>query len=209
MLRALVAAALCLMSSACIAVGSRQALFTSADEGQAAAPRPGLWVSPDADCKFDPAAPAADWPDCANATVVRAHVIGPPNDPAHLMGYVLTGTDPRILQMPWPAAGRKKDGPAYSYVGIKPTRMDDQGRFVEAQVWIVLCGEQTPPGRNLETDRKTKPPEDFKPFEGLDWHKGDNFCLADKKDAVLAAAKASQGWATDPVTAQWVRDAEN
>jgi hypothetical protein len=197
------------MSSACIAVGSREPLFFSADVGNAAAPRTGLWVSPDADCRFDPSAPASEWPDCANATVVRAHVLGPPNDPAHLMDYVLTGTDPRILQMPWPMSDRKKGAPSYSYVGVKPTRTDDQGRFVEAQVWIVLCGEQTPPGRNLETDRKTAPPEDFKPFKGMDWRKGDDFCVTDSKDGVLAAAKASQGWNTDPITAQWVRDAEN
>ena len=207
-LRALAIAGLCLSSSACIAVGSRQALFTSADVGSEAQPRPGLWASPDPDCRFDSSQPAADWPACANGTVIRAHVMGPPNDTSSLMAYLLTGGDPRIVQMPWPRSG-KKDAPAFAYVGLKPTKLDDQGRFTQAQVWIVLCGEQAPPPKNLESDKKTAPPDDFKPIEGMDWRKGDDFCIADSKDQVRAAAKASRGWNGDPSVVQWIRDAEN
>lgn len=208
MLRTAAIAGLCLMSSACIAVGSRQPVFTSADAGTAPQPRPGLWASPDPDCVFDPSAPVDGWPACANGTVVRAHVLGPPGDPGHLMSYLLVDGDPRILQMPWPNS-RKKNAPAYSYVGLKPTKFDDQGRFTEAQVFIVLCGEQAPPPKQLDSAEKSPPPENFKPLDGLDWRKGDDFCIADNKEAVRAAAKASEGWSSDPSSVQWVRDAEN
>ena len=209
MLRTIAVTGLCLMSSACIAVGSREPIFSSADAGDGPQPRPGLWASPDPDCAFDPSAPVDGWPSCANGTVVRAHVIGPPNDPSHLMTYVLTSGDPRIVQMPWPAAG-KKDAPKFSYVGVKPTKFDEDGRIVEARMWIVLCGEQAPPPKSLDGGaKKTTPPDDFKPLDGLDWHKGDDFCIADSKDAVRNAAKASEGWTGDPTTMRWIRDAEN
>lgn len=209
MLRPLAIIGLCLMSSACIAVGSRTPLFSSADAGEAAQPRPGLWASPDPDCNFDPTTPVDGWPSCANGTVVRAHVMGPPHDPASLMDYVVAGGEPRVLQMPWPRSD-KKGAPKYAYIGLKPTKFDGQGRFTEAKVWIALCGEQTPPPRDLEAQqKKTAPPDDFKPLDGLDWHKGDDFCIADSKEAVRAAAKASEGWTSDPSSIQWIRDTEN
>lgn len=209
MLRLLAVIGLCLMSSACIAVGSRTPLFSSADVGKAPQPRPGLWASPDPDCSFDPAAPVDGWPSCANGTVVRAHVLGPPHDAGHLLDYVVVGGDPQILQMPWPHSG-KKGAPGYAYVWLRPTKFDDQGRFTEAKAWMVLCGEQTPPPRDLSApQKKAAPPDDFKPIDGLDWHKGDDFCLADSAAAVRAAAKASEGWTPDPSSAQWIRDGED
>lgn len=209
LLRPLAVAGLCLMSSACIAVGSREPVFSSTDAGDAPQPRPGLWASPDAGCNVDLAAPVGTWPSCANGTVVRAHVIGPPGDPGSLMSYVIAGGDPRVLQMPWPHTG-KKGAPSFSYVGLRPTKFDDQGRFTQANIWIVLCGEQTPPPKSLDADvKKTPPPDDFKPLDGLDWRKGDDFCIAGGKDAVRAAAKASEGWTTDQSAVQWVRDEEN
>jgi hypothetical protein len=208
MLRILAVTGLCLMSSACIAVGSQQPLFSTVDVGNAPQPRPGLWASPDPDCNFDPSAPATGWPACANGTVVRAHVIGPPADPASLVNYVISSGDPRVLQMPWPRSD-KKAAPKFSYIGLRPTKFDEQGRFTEAKAWIVLCGEQTPPPKDLESDKKTPPPDNFKPLDGLDWHKGDDFCMADSKDKVRAAAKASEAWNGDPSSVQWVRDLEN
>jgi hypothetical protein len=213
MLRPLAIAGLCLMSTACIAVGSREPIFSSADAGNAPQPRPGLWASPDPDCNFDPTAPVDGWPSCANGTVVRAHVLGPPHDPSSMMDYVVTAGDPRILQMPWPRSdktGDKKGAPKFSYIGLKPTKFDTDGRFTEAKVWITLCGEQVPPPRDMDAEqKKAAPPEGFKPLDGLDWHKGDDFCIAESKDAVRAAAKASEGWTTDQPSVQWIRDAEN
>lgn len=208
MLRALAVVGLCLMSTACIAVGSREPLFTSADGAGAPQPRPGLWASPDADCSFDPNAPATDWPECANGTVVRAHVLGPPGDPASLMGYLVANGDPLILQTPWPRS-KAKNPPSYAYTWMQPTKTDEQGRFTEAKLWFVLCGEQAPPPRNLETDHKTAPPEDFKPAGDLDWRKGDDFCIAKTKEQVRDAAKASVGWTADPSVVRWIRDSEN
>jgi hypothetical protein len=209
MLKVLAVVGLCLMSSACIAVGSRQPMFSSADVGNAPQPRPGLWASPDADCSVDLSSPVGTWPSCANGTVVRAHVIGPPGDPGSLMNFVVVGGDPGVLQMPWPHTG-KKGAPSFSYVGLRPTKVDDQGRFTQAKIWIVLCGEQTPPPMALDADvEKIPAPENFKPLDGLEWHKGDKFCIADNKDAVRTAAKASEGWTTDPSSVQWVRDTEN
>lgn len=208
MLRALAVVGLCLMSTACIAVGSREPLFSSADGAGAPQPRPGLWASPDADCSFNPEQPASDWPECANGTVVRAHVLGPPGDPGSLMGFVIANGDPLILQTPWPRS-HAKNPPKYGYTWLQPTKTDADGRFTEARLWFVLCGEQAPPPRNLETDRKTAPPDDFKPAEGLDWHKGDEFCIAKDKQTVRSAAKASVGWTADPSVVRWIRDTEN
>jgi hypothetical protein len=208
MLRALAIAGLCLTSSACIAVGSRDPLFASADGAGAPQPRTGLWASPDEGCNFNPEQPASSWPGCANGTVVRAHVLGPPGDPGSLMDYVIANGDPLILQTPWPRSHAKAP-PKYGYTWLQPTRTDEQGRFTEAKLWFVLCGEQAPPPRNMETDRKTAPPDNFKPAEGLDWHQGDDFCMASSKETVRAAAKASVGWTADPSVVKWIRDAEN
>ncbi len=173
LLRPLAVAGLCLMSSACIGSIARAGLLPRPTRSDAPQPRPGLWASPDAGCNVDLTGEPGLGPSLrANGTVVRAHVIGPPGDPAST-SYVIAGGDPRILQMP--CCAHRQKGAAVFYIGLRPTKVDDQADLTRPTSDRALRRADAA-AQELDADtKKTPPPEDSAFPRGWIWHKGDDF----------------------------------
>jgi hypothetical protein len=212
MLRVIALAALALSLQACAMVGSNTPLFSAADARGAPPLRAGLWAMPDADCKdFDPAKPAAEWPKCANLIKVSSEAVGgeekQDDDSVKVISlrYILAAGDPQVLQLAAPA-DKKPDDPNFLYLGLRPGKLDEKGRAIEAQVWMALC--EKPDSKAILEKRKPRP------LPGLTPTADGKGCLASAPGPVREAVKISEGWlkAEDTgamiITLRWVRDGE-
>jgi hypothetical protein len=229
MWRWLVIASLTLLG-ACNVVLTKDPLFTHADEAGAPALRPGVWlIFREADCKFDETRPFVEWPDCAGGGLIAGgeivnHKSGTPKDVLEKTPVVLAAGDPRIAQLPvemtadvqasaeasgGAAASASSSGPAtvrpYGYAAVRPTKLDEVGRIVAFKFWPVDCGPPPPKDKNgADTALGT-----LKPLPGIEMKPGEAVCTTRSKDALRAAAKASEAWADHPIAeARWLRDAE-
>lgn len=227
MWRWLVVASLVLLG-ACNAVLTKDPLFKPADAAGAPTLRPGVWLLfLEPDCKVDTAKPFVDWPDCAGGALVgdgevAGHKSGAPADVLERVPVVLAAGVPRIAQLPvdvdtsveasasasggaTASASASGGGHAqpYGYAGVRPTRFDAQGRIVAFNYWPVACGPPPPKDKNgAETAAGT-----LHPLPGMEMKPGDAVCTTRSKEALRAAAKASEAWADKPIPeARWLRD---
>jgi hypothetical protein len=218
----------CALLGACNVVLTKAPLFTEADGAGAPTLRPGVWLLfKQPDCDVDTAKPFVDWPDCAGGGRVSSgelagHKSGAPKDVLEKMPLVLAAGDPRIAQMrvdvdvtvgadatasggASASASASGGGHAepYGYAGVRPTRFDDQGRIVAFTFWPVACGPPPPKDKNgADTALGT-----LKPLPGMEMKPGEAVCTTRSKDALRAAAKASEAWAEHPIPeARWLRD---
>jgi hypothetical protein len=189
-------------TSACTnLVASERPLFPA--EAPKTVFRPGLWSGPrDSKCQFDPAAPRAKWPDCADAFEMSER--GPVEDKNGV--YVVADGDPLILQMTSREAdttGRIVTG----YLGLKPSRYDAQHRVTQFAVWLVQCG---PPYRHPVPKGQPRPivgdNSTLHPLPGLEMVEKN--CLARAPGPVHNAAAKSFRWAGPLMRFSWVRDAD-
>lgn len=202
-MRAAFAAFAALLCTGCVVVGSDEPLFGAADAGTPQL-RSGVWSMPHDKCEFDPAVPAADWPSCANPTIVRpGSMLGGfgDKDGPQTLGFVLAAGDPQVLQVEAPA-DRKPNEPRYVFAGLRALELDEQGRAVGVRVWLALCF--MPP-------MKADAPEP-KPFPGLTLKQGDSYCRASSPGPVREAVRRSERVELDgeaiQLTARWIRDGE-
>jgi hypothetical protein len=228
---ALVGAALGLLS-ACNVVMTEKPLFTEADAAGAPALRPGVWLFfEEPGCKVDTSQPFVEWPDCAGGGLVgpadiKGHKQDAPPDQLETAPYVLATGDPRVIQLQVDvdlsahadvsASGEGATANAstssasshsqpYGYGGVRPTKLDDQGRIVAFTLWPVQCGP--PPPKDANGDDTA--PATLKPLPGLTMKDGDPVCSTTSAAALRAAAKASEAWAPQPPRdARWLRDAQ-
>jgi hypothetical protein len=212
---------------ACNVVLTKEPLFTHADEAGAPALRPGVWlIFREADCKFDETKAFVDWPDCAGGGLV-----GPDGITARKSGHeqglevtpiVLAAGQPRIAQLPvemsvssqaeasasggasaTASASGGGEARPYAYAAVRPTKFDAQGQIVAFKFWPVDCGPPPPKDKGGADSA----PATLKPLPGIEMKKGDAVCTTDSKDALRAAAKASEAWAEGPIPeARWLRD---
>ena len=215
---------------ACNVVLTKDPLFAQADSAGAATLRPGVWLFFRRDgCDVDTSKPFLDWPDCAGGGLVKegeiaGHKSGAPKDALERTPVVLAAGDPRIAQLrvdvdvsadaeasasggataSASASGGGHSEP-YGYAGVRPTRLDEQGRIVAFRFWPVDCGPPPPKARNdADTAGGT-----LKPLPGMVMKPGDPFCSTTSKAALRAAAKASEGWLDGPIPeARWIRDGD-
>ncbi len=220
-LLSLLAAALLL--GGCNLVYAEKPLFTQADAAGAPQLRPGIWAKRAPNCRFDKAKPVADWPECADPSVVTAERIGDPADATKQMPYLLAAGDPRVMQL---EVKPDADKPfVWFFAGLKPLKTDRQGRIVEARTWLVQCGPPPPkPPEKTESDTPAnETPEQAsarmqaeidaqinasvtrEPLPGLTVKEG--MCVATEPGPVRNAARASLAWDDDePSVIYWVRD---
>jgi hypothetical protein len=216
--------------SACNVVMTKAPLFSAADAAGAPALRPGVWVFfKEPDCKFDDHAPFTDWPDCAGGGLVGAsdiagHKGGSPKDMLEHSPLILAAGDPRVAQLQVTVdtsvqASAEASGGAsasasssvsapeskpFAYAGIRPTKFDDQGRITAFTSWPVQCGPPPP----VDEKGNATAMGTLKPLPGMEMKPGDAVCTTRSKDALRAAAKASEAWADQPRESNWLRDGE-
>jgi hypothetical protein len=217
------------MLSACNVVMTKDPLFTQADAAGAPTLRPGVWMFfKQPDCKFDETKPFTQWPDCAGGGVVsagsvRAHKSGAPPDQLEDTPIVLAAGDPRIFQArvdvdtsvqgdasasgdaTVSTSSSSSHAQPYGYGGMRPTKLDSDGRIIAFTLWPVQCGPPPPKDRDgNDTALAT-----LKPLPGIEMKKGDPVCTTSSIPALRAAAKASEAWAPQPSgESQWIRDAQ-
>jgi len=227
MWRWLVVASLALLG-ACNVVLTKDPLFKPADAAGAPTLRPGVWLlflQPD--CRVDTRKPFVEWPDCAGGALVgdgeiAGHKSGAPPDALERAKVVLAAGDPRIAQLPvdidtGAGASASASGGAsasasvnggghaqpYGYLGVRPIKLDPEGRIVAFDYWPVACGPPPPKDKNgADVAAGT-----LHPLPGMDMKPGDPICSTTSKAALRAAAKASEAWADKPLPqARWLRD---
>jgi hypothetical protein len=217
--------------AACNVVTTKAPLFTAADAAGAPPLRPGVWLFfKDADCPFDEARPFTEWPDCAAGGLVSAGDVQSrnahdPHGPLEHNPFIMAGGDPRIVQLVaavdvTTSASASGSGDAqvstsasasttvtqdnpYSYAGLRPTRLDAQGRIVAFKVWPVECGP--PPPKDAHGNDVA--PATLHPYPGIEMKPGDTDCTTHSQADLRAAALDSEADAS-PMQGHWVRDGD-
>ena len=192
------------LQGGCNMVTSTTPLFFDRDTAGQAQLRPGVWVSQEKDCKFDPAAPVNQWPECADWVIVRKDALvslDKKTDPPKWVSqpYVLAIGDPPVVQSTFTG----KDGDTlYLFGAVKPAQVDASGAIVQFRSWPALCG---PPRKRKKGD----PSGTASPFAGLQMDADGNNCTAASVDVVRNAARLSEAFADkDQTLPHWVRDGE-
>lgn len=186
----------------CNGVVSKTPWFGPADAAGAPRLREGVWrIAQPADkpcAAFDEARPLEAWPDCAmGLAVTRTQIKAVRRGDDGKVGwdvyaYVLAAGDPPVLQL----QDVSGDAPGYLFVWLRPTKLAADGRVVELRGWRVLCGPPAPAGGQSGAPASLYP--------GLTSTNGD--CTAASRDALMAAAKASQrDDPTDFTDIRWLR----
>jgi hypothetical protein len=180
---------------------SKTPLFSASAAADAPRLRPGVWK---------PTGPLCDDPthkeSCSQEIGVSDTTLVFPPDAfsgSASMPYVVARGDPTILQMrllstnPMP-----QDAYAFTYVGLRPTQLDDRGRIVAFTIWGVACGEPIGPARP-DGSRTIRP---FRGLTVLQGHAGD--CTTRSISAARSAARASDAMfpRDGRVSYEWVRD---
>jgi hypothetical protein len=222
--------ACCALLGACNVVLTKEPLFTQGDAAGAPTLRSGVWLFfRQPDCDVDPSKPYLDWPDCAGGGIVSAgeiagHKSGAPKDELERTPVILAAGDPRVGQLrvdvdtsvhadasasggATASASASGGGHAqpYGYVGLRPTKLDAQGRIVAFKFWPVACGPPPPKGKDGDDIAGGT----LHPLPGMQMKPGEPYCSTTSKDALRAAAKASEAWAEGPIPeARWLRDGD-
>jgi hypothetical protein len=212
-----------LMLGGCNLVVSQTPVFSTADAAGAPPFKPGFWASPDPGCDFKESAPADAWPKCANGSEIQRDALIATVDPSAVttstsdsktaagpkkvaLPYVLAAGDPRVMQVDLhiPEAGLGQLGFFY-FVAVKPTRFDDDGRIIAAQLWPIQCGPPPPPqtSQTSNSNDLSKGAVTEHPLPGLKIANGE--CNPTGKDAVRNAATPSRAWADNVGELHWVR----
>ena len=201
--------------SGCNMVMSAAPMFTVEDMVGAPPLKPGLWASPDADCKFDAGKPAAEWPGCASGAVIEGDKAWAIGHPEKASAYILAAGDPRVMQAiaDLSDAGSQNvtvtaKGPIYLYIAVKPTAKDADGKITRAEAWFIQCGP--PPPKPKDGSPETNDPKAYgtkQPLPGLVMDNGE--CSPKDKAAVRNAAGPSRAWAEQLMHMYWVRDGES
>jgi hypothetical protein len=196
----------------CNVVTSTTPLFSAADARDQAQLRPGLWIQEKQGCAVDTALPIDRWPGCADGWVVRPDEIvagrDPGAPPATWVHYpiVLARGDPAILQV---AMAENGGAPTYVYGGLRPLKLDSQGRVVEYRLWPALCG----PPPEADPTGKTSATVTQHPIDGLVMDEKNQDCVASDPGPVRESVAKSEAWDNRDNQgrnlARWVRDGES
>jgi hypothetical protein len=199
--------------TACNVVVTKTPLFVTADETGAPSLRTGVWrMGEDADCKVDEGQPLADWPSCSGGAVVSpgeiaGHDKKDGKDVIEHDPFVMAAGDPRIVQLRFKEhveGATTLDEAPFGYAGARATKLDGKGRITGLTYWLVQCGPPPPKTSN----GKTPALGTLHPLRGMEMKPGDAMCTTSSRDALRAAAKASEAWKEKPLDAHWVRDGD-
>ncbi len=198
---------------ACNTVMTLEPLYERSDALGAPRMKEGLWARVDDGCKVDLNTKHVTWPDCASGWVYRYGVLWvAQKTEKDLYGFqvILASGNPRVLQMEFPAAepvvGEAELEKAFLYQAVEPIKTDEVGRITEYQSWTVQCGPMPP--NDTRRGKGIVHSYTKEPGPGLTMVKGGN-CLADGREAVVTAARASRNYNNADVRiTRWLRDAD-
>lgn len=196
----------------CNMVTSTTPLFSSADARGQAQPRPGVWMDENNTCLVDTTKPIDQWPGCADAWLVHPGAILAGRDPGAPASAwtryetVLAKGDPAVLQI---EVGADSPPKGYIYLGLRPLKLDAQGRVIEFKAWPALCGPPPP----ADPAGQQPPPVTQQPIAGLVPDQDHHGCIASARGPVLASVKESEAWGADTEGrsrdhARWIRDGD-
>ena len=153
-------------------------MFAEADRATVA-PRDGIWLSEDAECRFNSSRPEFEWPECAMWVVVRGsgrelEVSDGKKQRQYLRSLLAAGA-PAIIEAQWTDDAKYPGETTYGYYAYEPQAAGPDGRFIRASTWPVECGVQDKGG------------SDIRPFPGITPE-----CRPTSRDAIRAAAVSSR-----------------
>ena len=162
--------------SACNMVISETPMFGDSDRATLA-PRDGIWLSEDGECRFDAARPEAEWPDCAMWVVVhesgRELEVSDGKRQSQQLRTLFVSGSPAIIEALWIDDAKEPPGAFYGYYAFEPEAAAPETTFMRASLWPVECGVQS--GSSI------------RPFPGIGPE-----CRPSSKDAIRAAAVSSR-----------------
>lgn len=163
---------------ACNMVISEAPVFAEAERGPEA-PKDGLWIGDDPECRFNAGGPESGWPDCALWVVVREAgrdlLVSDRRGESQRVGALFVAGNPGIVQARWIDEAKEPARPYYVFYAFEARNIDSKGRFTLASIWPVECGIQD------------KPNGDIRPFPGITAE-----CRPSSPDSIRSAAKASR-----------------
>lgn len=163
---------------ACNMVISETPMFADADRTDVG-PRDGIWLSDDAECRFDARRPESDWPECAMWVVVRNSgrelEVSDGKKQRQRLRSLLTAGAPAIIEAQWTDDAKYPAETTYGFYAYEAQPAEPDGRFVRASTWPVECGIQDKTGSEI------------RPFPGITPE-----CRPTSRDAIRAAAVSSR-----------------
>ena len=197
------------------AVTSTKALFAASDARGQPQPRPGVWGYSSSSklptCKVDTSQPVGTWDSCAGGFIVRPGEIysqDGPDKPLKLeYRFVLARGAPAVFQAL--ELGDKDLYGQYYYAGVRPLKVDAQGRVIELKAWQAMCGPPPPDDPTGSSHKLTD-----RMIAGLSPDSRQDNCIAASASSVRISARDSDGWTTrsgggvSEFYFQWVRDGE-
>ena len=198
--------------ASCNSVVSTAPLFSAADARGQPQLRAGVWSDENTPCDFDHRKPVGEWPGCATGWVVRAGVAmrfedtGPPKPGQTRNPFILAKGDPAVVQVTMDDGSGPR--PTYAYMGLRPLKLDAQGRVIEYKMWLALCGPPPPPDPTGEHDSTTT----RQPIDGLVMDTSKHDCVASAQGPVRESVRRSEAWSGEDNQgrdrARWIRDGE-
>lgn len=190
LLRRLLVCAAGELLGACNMVISETPMFAEADRA-ATAPRDGIWLRDDAECRFDFSRPESDWPECALWVVVRNSgrelEVSDGKKQRQYLRSLLSGGAPAIIEAQWTDDAKYPAETIYGFYAYEAQPAGPDGRFVRASTWPVECGIQAKGGSEIQ------------PFPGITPE-----CRPTSKEVIRAAAVSSRR-AEQIDTWRWLR----
>jgi len=196
----------------CNVVITHQPMFTQADGAGAPVPRPGLWRMELGDaCKVDETRPLSEWPSCAGGMMLGA---GTASYYDRNGDTPVFKTEPLILAAGQPIVGQAKvdvagdiklSGDIYAYVGIRPVKLDEAGRFTRFDFWPVQCGPPSKAGDNFSDHPAAGVKVEPVSADATASQVG-RLCTIDDPAAMRRVAAQSEAWAPKKGVGRWVRD---
>jgi len=188
--RLLLTALLLLALGACNMVISETPLFAQEDAANLA-PRDGIWMGDDPDCRFDPKLPESKWPSCAMWIVARPQgelLLQNGKGEGQPGRFVIAKGQPPVVQIFWRDEAKEDGKTFYVFFGLEPGSVQPDGKFVFAFSWDVMCGV------------KDSSSSEIQPYPGITPE-----CRPTSQDAVRSAALASRANAEMAMHWRWLR----